>query len=328
MAMRGGSGDMAGEARTARMRVGVVLPIDQADGTVAPPTYPEIREVARAAEEAGLDSLWVFDHLLFRFDGKTAGIHECWTILSAIAEATSRVQLGSIVMCTSFRNPALLAKMAATLDHVSDGRLILGIGCGWHDPEYTAFGYPTDHKVGRFEESLTVIRDLIREGRADLAGRWVTADDAVLLPPARPDLPILIAAKRPRMLELTARHADAWNLAWFGVPDERLAKGRADLAEACERVGRDPATLEITVGVTVRYPDLMPVASTPPEPPAADAPPERVLTGSVAGIAAGLSAHAALGTGHLIAALEPTTPESVRQLAESVALSRAAVAAS
>ncbi len=86
-------------------------------------------------------------------------------MLSAIAEATTRVELGTIVMCTSFRNPALLAKMAGTLDHVSGGRLILGVGCGWHDPEYEAFGYPTDHKVGRFEEALTVIRELIREGR-------------------------------------------------------------------------------------------------------------------------------------------------------------------
>ena len=132
-------------------------------------------------------------------------------------------------MCTSFRNAALLAKMAGTLDHLSDGRLILGIGCGWHDPEYEAFGYPTDHKVGRFEESLTIIRSLIRDGRADLDGRWMTAKDAVLVPPARPDLPILIAAKRPRMLELTARHADAWNLAWFGAPDERWRGARAEL---------------------------------------------------------------------------------------------------
>src|SRR3954470_10557092 len=187
----------------ARMRVGVVLPIgeDDAGGGIA--DYPAIRDVAIAAEAGGFDSVWVFDHLLFRFDGPTTGIHECWTILSAIAEATSRVQLGSIVMCTSFRNPGLLAKMAATLDHVSDGRLILGIGCGWHDPEYEAFGYPTDHKVGRFEEALTVIRSLIREGRADLDGQWVQARDAVLVPPARPDLPILIASKRPRMLELT-----------------------------------------------------------------------------------------------------------------------------
>ncbi len=301
---------------TGRMRVGVVLPIGQEDGADAPPSYREIRDVAVAAEAAGLDSLWVYDHLLFRFDGETTGIHECWTILSAIAEATSRVQLGTIVMCTSFRNPALLAKMAATLDHLSDGRLILGIGCGWHDPEYEAFGYPTDHKVGRFEEALTVIRSLIREGRADLDGRWVTVNDVVLVPPARPELPILIAAKRPRMLELTARHADAWNLAWFGVPDDRLATSRADLLAACERVGRDPATLDVTVGVEVRYPDLM--TTTPTEP---KVPP---LSGSTEAIAAGLAAHEALGTSHLIVALEPATPAAVDRLAASVRLARSA----
>ena len=303
------------------MKVGVVLPIAQEDGTPSTPSYGEVRAVAAAAEAGELDSIWVFDHLLFRDDDETTGIHECWTVLAALAEATSRVQLGSIVMCTSFRNAALLAKMAATLDHISDGRLILGIGCGWHDPEYEAFGYPTDHKVGRFEEALTIIRTLIREGRADLDGRWMTARNAVLLPPARPDLPILIAAKRPRMLELTARHADAWNLAWFGAPDERWATAREDLAAACAAVGRDPATLERTVGITVRYPDLI-VATTGELA-------ERALIGDDA-IAAGLAAYADEGTGHVIAALEPTTPEAVTRLAETAralrARSRAGVA--
>ena len=157
------------------MQVGIVLPIGQEDDMIAAPAYGEVRAVAIEAEAVGLDSVWVYDHLLFRFDGETTGIHECWTVLSAIAEATSRVGLGTIVMATSFRNPALLAKMAATLDHISEGRLILGLGCGWHDPEYEAFGYPTDHKVGRFEESLAVILGLIRDGGADLDGRWVQA---------------------------------------------------------------------------------------------------------------------------------------------------------
>jgi alkanesulfonate monooxygenase SsuD/methylene tetrahydromethanopterin reductase-like flavin-dependent oxidoreductase (luciferase family) len=305
------------------MKVGVVLPIAQEDGTSGPPSYAEIRAVAAAAEDGGLDSVWVFDHLLFRFDGETTGIHECWTILAGIAQATSRVQLGTIVMCTSFRNAALLAKMAATLDHMSDGRLILGIGSGWHDPEFEAFGYPTDHKVGRFEEALTIIRSLIRDGRADLDGRWMTARDAVLVPPARPELPILIAAKRPRMLELTARHADAWNLAWFGAPDERWAGVRRDLAAACAAVGRDPATLERTVGVTVRYTDL--VAAAAPE--TASEPKQPALVGDDE-IAAGLAAYAEEGTGHVIAALEPTTPEAVARLAEMVRTFRAGRAGS
>ncbi len=294
------------------MRIGVVLPISQEDGMDAVPSYGQIREIAVGAEAAGFDSIWVFDHLLFRFDGVTTGIHECWTILAAVAEATSRVELGTLVMCTEYRNPALLAKMAASLDDISTGRLILGIGCGWHDPEYEAFGYPTDHKVGRFEDSLTIIRSLIRDGRADHAGRFHSVTDAVLVPPARPDLPILIAAKRPRMMDLTAAHADAWNLAWFGLPTDRLTAGLADLDAACARVGRDRSTLQITVGVEVRYPDL-PTAA-PSEGLSGTA-----LTGDADEVAAGFAAHAALGADHLIVALDPTTPEALARLAAAVA---------
>ena len=298
------------------MQVGIVLPMAESDGEHGTPPYTFIREIAVGAEAAGLDSVWVFDHLLFRSDGKTEGLHECWTLLSALADATDRVELGTIVMCTAFRNPALLAKMAATLDHISEGRLILGVGCGWHDPEYEAFGYPTDHKVSRFEEALAVISELIREGRADLEGQYVTARDAVLAPPARPDIPILIAAKRPRMLELTARHADAWNMAWFGLPDERLATIRRDLHEACERVGRDPTTLTDTVGMIVQYPDaLWPGFELSP----------RAISGSPSEIADGLVAHAAAGADHLIVVLEPCTPETVAEFSMAAALYRAAV---
>ena len=299
------------------MRLGIVLPIAESDGEHGTPPYNVIREIAVRAEAAGLDSVWVFDHLLFRSDGKTEGLHECWTLLSALAEATDRVELGTVVMCTAFRNPALLAKMAATLDHISAGRLILGIGCGWHDPEYEAFGYPTDHKVSRFEEALTVIAGLIREGRADLEGQYVTARDAVLAPPARPDLPILIAAKRPRMLELTARHADAWNMAWFGLPDDRLATLRSELREACDRVGRDPTTLTDTVGIVVQYPDaLWPGFELSP----------RAISGSPAEIAQGLAAHAEAGADHLIVVLEPCTPATLAEFGEAVGLYRAGVA--
>jgi alkanesulfonate monooxygenase SsuD/methylene tetrahydromethanopterin reductase-like flavin-dependent oxidoreductase (luciferase family) len=290
------------------MRVGVVLPIGEEDWNDGAPPYALVRQLALEAEDAGLDSVWVFDHLLFRFDGATTGIHECWTVLAAIAEATERVELGTLVMCTGFRNAALLAKMAATLDHVSGGRLILGIGAGWHDPEYDAFGYPSDRKVSRFEEATEVITSLIRTGRADLDGTYTTARDCVLVPPARPDLPILIASKLPRMLELTARHADAWNLAWFGLPDETLARVRGELEEACARVGRQPGEIEVTVGITVRYDDA-----------------ERegdALRGTPAEVAAGLRAHADVGVDHAIASLEPTTPETQAAFVEAVRIFR------
>ena len=293
------------------MRIGVVLPIAEEDGDDGAPPYSLVRDIAVDAEAAGLDSVWVFDHVLFRFDGVTTGIHECWTVLSAIAEATSRVELGTLVMCTGFRNAALLAKMAATLDHISDGRLILGVGAGWHDPEYDAFGWPTDHRVSRFEEALTVITDLIRTGRAELDGTYVTAHDCALRPPARSDLPILVASKMPRMLELTARHADAWNLAWFGLPDERLTRIRGELLEACDRVGRDPSTLSITVGITVRYEGA---------PASAEGP---ALSGTPAEVAEGLAAHDADGADHVIALLEPSTRETLAAFAEAVALYRA-----
>ena len=299
------------------MRVGVTLPMSQDDAERPFPTYADIRLVALAAEEAGLDSIWGYDHLVFRDADGDTGIHECWTVLSALAEATSRVRLGILVMCTGFRNPGLLAKMAGELDHVSGGRLILGLGCGWHDPEFAAFGYPTDHKVGRFEEALAVIHALIRDGRADLDGRWVQARDAVLEPPARQDIPILIAAERPRMLRLAAQYADIWNEAWFGSPDRRWADLRHDLDSACRAIGRDPATLERTVGVSVRFPDLLGSG-------AVDPPDEPVISGDVEDVAAAIAAYAADGTSQLIAALEPKTPEAVDRLAKAARIAASA----
>src|SRR5690349_20544860 len=119
--------------------------------------YREVRDMALAAEDAGFASFWLADHLLSENDGKEQGFREAFTMLSAIAAATSRITLGTMVACVSFRNPALLAKMADTLDGVSNGRFILGLGAGWQQPEYDAFGYPFDHRVSRFEEALQII---------------------------------------------------------------------------------------------------------------------------------------------------------------------------
>jgi alkanesulfonate monooxygenase SsuD/methylene tetrahydromethanopterin reductase-like flavin-dependent oxidoreductase (luciferase family) len=187
------------------MRIGVTLPLaedDTEDGRS--PTFAETLGYAQHAEELGLDSIWVFDHLLFRSEGEPdEGIREAWTTLAALATVVPRVELGALVMCASFRNPGLMAKMAATLDDLSGGRLILGLGSGWHEPEYDAFGFPFDHRVGRFAEDLEITARLLRKERVSFDGRWRQLDDAVLIPAPERAVPVLVAAKGPRMLRLT-----------------------------------------------------------------------------------------------------------------------------
>jgi probable F420-dependent oxidoreductase len=236
------------------MKVGVMLPQAAEDGDGG--TWRGIVALARQADAGGLDSIWLSDHFSHHADdGSETGYHEPWSLLAALAEATERVVLGTLVLATSFRPPGLLAKMAATTDDIAAGRLILGIGCGWHEPEYRAFGYPFDHRVGRFEESLRVIDPLLRGERVTFEGRWTRVEGAAILPPPLRRVPVLIAAKGERMLRLTARYADAWQIAWFGLPDERFASLRAGLLEACRLEGRDPTTLEQTVGIDVAGPD-------------------------------------------------------------------------
>lgn len=298
-------------------RIGVTIPHGEgdADGGVLP--WPAIRDFVTSAEAHGLDSAWIFDHLVMRFpDEPQAGLHEGWTILSALAGVTGRIALGSIVMCTSFRNPALQAKMAATLDDVSGGRLILGLGAGWHDPEYEAFGYPIDHRGGRFAEAIEIIAPLLRGKRVTLEGRFEHVHDAELVPPpARLDIPILIAAKGPRLMDLTARHAQLWNAAWFGEPDERLATRRADLAAALDRAGRDPATMIETVGLRVA-----PAGSAAAEPSEGPQP----WRGTEDDLARLFETYERLGIGHLIVWPVPATQASLDWLGAAVRRYRSA----
>src|SRR5215218_9114305 len=171
------------------------------------------KSARRRSGRSAIDSVWIADHLLFEWDGQRRGIWEAWTVLSALAEATTGIELGTLVMCTAFRNSALLAKMADAVDEVSAGRLILGLGAGWHEPEFSAFGYPFDHLAGRFEDALRIVAPLLRSGAVDYQGEYERAVDCVSLPRGpRPVGPsILIGASRPRMLRLTAELADAWN---------------------------------------------------------------------------------------------------------------------
>src|SRR5215467_3076615 len=184
--------------------------------------YDSIRAVAQQAEKDGFDSIWLADHFLYRNPGEpTRGIWECWTLLAALAEATQRVEIGTLVLCNSFRNPAILAKMAVTADEVSHGRLILGVGAGWHQPEYDAFGVPFDHRVDRFEEALQILGPLLKERYVDFVGQYYQARNCEDVPRGpRPDgPPLLLGGEGPRMLKLTAQYADLWNTGYMGTPD-------------------------------------------------------------------------------------------------------------
>jgi alkanesulfonate monooxygenase SsuD/methylene tetrahydromethanopterin reductase-like flavin-dependent oxidoreductase (luciferase family) len=209
--------------------------------------------------------------------------------------------------------------MAVELDEVSGGRLILGVGCGWHEPEFTAFGYPFDHRVSRFEEGMRILVPLLREGRVTFDGRYHQAVDAELRPaPIRAGgPPILIAGKQPRMLGLVAEFADQWNAAWYGHPDTaaELRTRLANLGAALDEAGRDPSTLAITAGIFVAFED------------ADDDAPARAIRGSLPEIGEALAGYADLGLSHLIAHVWPRTPGSVLRLAEAAAMARDRVSA-
>jgi alkanesulfonate monooxygenase SsuD/methylene tetrahydromethanopterin reductase-like flavin-dependent oxidoreductase (luciferase family) len=254
--------------------------------------------------------VWLADHFLYRpggDDDRTYGMHEAWTLLSAVAAVTERVELGTMVLCASFRDPGLTAKMAAAIDVVSSGRLILGVGAGWHDPEYEAFGLPTDHRVGRFAEWLEIVARLLRKENVTFEGTYHRVRDAELVPAPEREIPILVAARRPKMLELTAKWADSWNTAWFGAVDDRVKERLAELKAATDASERAVAR---TVGIVVRD----------PEQAAIDEPSPAAIDGTVEELAAALRDYRELGVDHLVVAVEPVTPRSVERLAEAAKL--------
>jgi probable F420-dependent oxidoreductase len=287
------------------MKIGLCIPTaDDGSGT---PSWSHIAAQARRAEAGGIDALWIFDHLIHRpAGGPEEGYHEAATMLAALAAVTERVELGTLVFATSFRAPAVLAKIAATVDSIAGGRVILGIGCGWHEPEYQAFGFPFDHRVGRFDEALQIISPLVRGKRVTFAGQWNTVTDSVLLPPPARPIPILIASKGERMLQLTARYADQWNAAWFGHPNGRYHGRVADLRKALDAAGRDPATLEVTVGLM-----LDPDSSAERPGKSETLPPDAAV------LAAAFAEWAALGVGHVQVRSDVLTDRTIDAVLEA-----------
>lgn len=213
------------------------------------------------AEALGFDHAWLVDHLVDTDGPAENGCLEGWTLLAAIAARTSRIRLGVLVSSNTFRHPALLLKEAVTVDHISNGRLILGIGTGWNEDEHRRYGIDLPEpkeRVDRFEEAIRIISQLMSQERTTFAGRFYRLEDARLQPPPiqRPRIPILIAAHRPRMLRIAARYADQWDTfaaipgtATDGVEAE-LAERIGQLDDACRDIGRDPAEIRRSTWAT------------------------------------------------------------------------------
>jgi alkanesulfonate monooxygenase SsuD/methylene tetrahydromethanopterin reductase-like flavin-dependent oxidoreductase (luciferase family) len=276
--------------------------------------------MARAAEAVGFDSLWVGDHLLYDVPGgETRGPWEAWTSLAALAAATDRIELGPLVASTSFHAPAMLAKMAATVDAISGGRLILGLGAGWNEREYRAFGFPYDNRVSRFEEAFTIIRTLLREHRIDFDGSYYQVADCRLdPPPSRPGgPPLMLGSIGPRMLRIGLPHVDAWNVWWsdYGNTPEGFAVVRERVAAAIVEAGRASGEIVASAAVLINLPGgtgrLMGETYDAPV---------RPVQGSPADIAGHLHAMAEAGATHLQLVVDPITQASIEFLGEALAV--------
>ena len=286
---------------TVPLRVGVQLPEVERDIR-----WPEVRAIALAAEECGFDSVWLGDHVLYRGGGRPERAPwDMWTQLAALAAVTSRVKLGPLVAATAFRAPGMLARAAASVDEVSGGRLVLGVGAGWNETEFRAFGIPFDRRVTRFAESFEVVRRLLAGERVSFTGAFVTVEDAVLLPRPRRRVPLMVGANGERILSLALPHADAWNT-WhspYGNTVDGFAEANETVSAICRRVGRDPAEVERSACVLVTVDGGE--GERPHDVPPVEAP----------ALGAHLRELAAAGADEAILVVDPITEESVRTLA-------------
>src|SRR5437588_302664 len=309
---------------TDKLRLGLILPT----WTTTDLSWAEVLEVAQTAADVGFDALYVSDHLLIPSnnaelkrragvdfpddpDVELEGYLECFTVLAALAVAIPRLQLGSFVASAGYRNPGLLAKMAATIDDISRGRLVLGLGSGDSEGEHLTFGFPHEQRVGRFEEALQVTRDLFSRDTLDFDGAHHRMRSARLLPVAsrKGGPPILIGTlnPRPRMRRLVAQYADIWN-GWLGYTDaspESAAEQLRIIDAACREHGRDPNTLVATTAVR----GAMPGSGYVPRPD------ERPLSGPPQEMAETLRGHARMGITEVQVALTMGGPKGVRAFA-------------
>ena len=283
------------------MKIGIQIPEVEREVT-----WPELWAMVRLIEDGGLDSVWVGDHLLYEQNGEWVGPLEAWSTMAAISAVTERIEIGPLVAATPFHAPAMLAKKAATLDEISGGRFILGLGAGWNRTEFEAFGFPFDHRVSRFAEAFTIIRTLLGEGEIDFHGVFYDAANCKIRPmphtPGGP--PLMIGSMGPRMLAITLPYVDQWNV-WFNQFDNDPNRA-LDLMnwvdEQAEKAGRERDPVEKTLCALFQF---------------GDTPLRHNATNGISGVDAQLTALDAfrdIGVGHLQLILDPITVDTIEEV--------------
>ncbi len=274
--------------------------------------WPEYLDLARRAEDVGYDSVWVGDHLIYDLpDGSTRGPYEAWTTLAAIAAVTQRVEIGPLVASTGFHAPAMLAKHAATVDSISQGRLILGLGAGWNRREFDAFGFRYDRRVSRFAEALAIIAPLLREGRTTFHGDFYDVTDCVLDPPPVREAgpPIMLGSNSPRMLQIGLPVVDCWNV-WWSIYGNSV-DGFAEVKAQVDAVMPEGRSVEATAAVLVTL-------GTGQGRVMGETYDARVTTVTPDDLGDHVRGLAAAGATHLQLVLDPITAESIDTIGEAL----------
>lgn len=293
-----------------RLAIGVQLP--EVERVV---DWSEYLSMARFADRSQFDSIWVGDHLLYRGDGRPErGPQEAWTLLSALAAVTDRIALGPLVACVGFHPPAVIAKMAATISNISHGRFVLGLGAGWNEPEFDAFDIPFDRRASRFEESLSIIADLVTGERCSFEGEFHSIEDAVLLPRPLHSIPIMVGSNGDRVLRSSLSIADSWNtwFDWFGNDADGFARLNEHVSSLVSESGRNPSDVRRSACLLVRVEES---SSERPDPDGGRA----VTLGDLGAVLLEMDE---AGADEVIIVADPITESSMRRLDEAISVHR------
>jgi alkanesulfonate monooxygenase SsuD/methylene tetrahydromethanopterin reductase-like flavin-dependent oxidoreductase (luciferase family) len=290
-----------------QMSLGLMVPIREGSMGGETPRFRDFVEMATLARDIGFEVIWFPDHFTMEHEGELAGVWECWTLMAAVAASVPGIHVGPLVSCTGFRNPGLIAKMTETMDEISGGRFILGIGAGWNEIEYRQFGYPFDYRASRFEEAVQVIHPLLREGQANYQGRFLEANEAINQPrgPRPSGAPMLIGSNGNRLLKTVARYADAWNSDWEDDP-AKMATLIANVDAACVEIGRPTDSLVKTGSTRFAMDDAVPQQAG-------------MMRGSPDEIVERMAAFQAFGLQHLVCGLEPRTTSTIAAFGDVIA---------